>query len=339
MNIQQSIAHLVDGLDLTQAEAHRIMDQIMSGEATDAQIGAYLTALRIKGETVEEIAGSALAMREKALQVKADGVVVDTCGTGGDGSGTFNISTTAAFVVAASGVNVAKHGNRSISSKSGSADVLKALGVNIEAGPEIVERCIAVANIGFIFAPKHHGAMRHVMGPRRELAMRTIFNLLGPLTNPANAPFQIIGVFDGALTEPMALVLGRMGSKRALVVHGSDGLDEITTTGPTRVAELDKNGRVSSYVIEPEQFGLPRAESKDLKGGEAGDNAKITLSVLGGEKGPQRDIVALNAGAGLCVAGMARDIGSGLEMACGLIDSGKAMEKLSLLVKTSNQPV
>ncbi|MBF0454639.1 MAG: anthranilate phosphoribosyltransferase [Magnetococcales bacterium] len=337
MNIQQAITRLIDGRDLTQEEARRVMDRIMSGECTDAQIGAYLTALRMKGETVEEIAGSALTMREKSLKVKADGVVVDTCGTGGDGLGTFNISTTVAFVVAASGVNVAKHGNRSISSKSGSADVLKALGVNIDADLAVVERCIAEAQIGFIFAPKHHGAMRHVMAARKELAMRTIFNLLGPMTNPAGAPFQLIGVYDGALTAPMAQVLGRLGSKHALVVHGSDGLDEITTTGPTRVAELDRSGNVTSYVIEPEQFGLPRASLDDLKGGDADENAQITQSILSGGLGPRRDIVTLNAGAALCVSGITADINSGLKLACELIDSGKALARLDHLIRLSNE--
>jgi anthranilate phosphoribosyltransferase len=336
MNIQTAIANLVNGQNIEQEDARMIMDQIMSGDTTDAQIGAYLTALRIKGETVEEIAGSAMAMREKALHVKADGVVIDTCGTGGDGSGTFNISTTVAFVVAAGNVNVAKHGNRSISSKSGSADVLKSLGVNIDADLQVVERCIAEANIGFIFAPKHHGAMRHVMGPRKELAMRTVFNLLGPLTNPAGAPFQLIGVYDGDLTEPMAQVLGRLGSKHALVVHGSDGLDEITTTGPTKISELDRDGNVASYAIEPEQFGLKRTTMQNLKGGDAEDNAKITKAILNGEKGPHRDIVTLNAGAALCVAGSAHDIGSGVELACDLIDSGKAIARLDELIRISN---
>ncbi|MBF0194357.1 MAG: anthranilate phosphoribosyltransferase [Magnetococcales bacterium] len=336
MNIQKAIANLVDGINLTQDEARDIMDLIMSGKATDAQIGAYLVALRIKGETVEEIAGSAMAMRQKALHVKAQGTVIDTCGTGGDGSGTFNISTTVALVVASGGINVAKHGNRSISSKSGSADLLTALGVNINAELEIVERCIEEANIGFIFAPRHHGAMRHVMGPRTELAMRTIFNLLGPLTNPAGAPHQLIGVYDGDLTTPMAQVLGRLGSKHALVVHGSDGLDEITTTGPTKVAELDRSGNVATYEIEPEQFGLPRAKAEDLKGGDAEQNAKITRAILAGEKGPHRDIVTLNAGAALCVAGVAPDIGEGQKQACELIDSNKAADRLAKLVEVSN---
>ncbi|MBF0358036.1 MAG: anthranilate phosphoribosyltransferase [Magnetococcales bacterium] len=339
MNIQTAIALLVDGRDLAQEEAHRIMDRIMSGNATDAQIGAYLTALRMKGETVDEIAGSAIAMREKALHVKADGIVVDTCGTGGDSSGTFNISTTAAFVVAAGNVNVAKHGNRSISSKSGSADLLAALGININAELAVVERCIAQANIGFIFAPKHHSAMRHVMKPRTDIAMRTIFNLLGPLTNPAGALNQLIGVYDGNLTATLANVLARLGSKHALVVHGSDGLDEITTTGPTRVAELNTNGHVISYVIEPEQFGLPRATAESLKGGDAGFNAEITRAILAGEKGPRRDIVTLNAGAALFVAGITPDIGSGQQLACELIDTGKAQDRLATLVRMSNQPV
>ncbi len=337
MTIQEALAHLVAGRNLSQEQARSVMEAIMSGNTTDAQIGAYITALRIKGETVEEIAGSAQAMREKALPVRAPGKwVVDTCGTGGDASGTFNISTTAAFAVAAGGVTVAKHGNRSISSKCGSADLLKALGVNIDADSALVEQCLAEAGIGFLFAPRHHGAMRHALGPRKELAMRTVFNLLGPLTNPAGAPNQLIGVYDKAWTEPLARVLGRLGSKHALVVHGADGLDEITTTTSTRISELRDDGSIANYTVEPEQFGLKRARPEELLGGDIETNAAISRAVLAGEKGPHRDIVLLNAGAALCVAGAAPDIGSGLELAAENIDNGAAQEKLAALVAITN---
>ncbi|MBF0371125.1 MAG: anthranilate phosphoribosyltransferase [Magnetococcales bacterium] len=335
MNIQQAIAQLITNKNLEQEEAREVMEQIMSGGATDAQIGAYLIALRMKGENVAEIAGSAQAMRDKALRVNAPGTVVDTCGTGGDGSGTFNISTTAAFAVAACGVTVAKHGNRSISSKSGSADLLKSLGVNIDAPPEVVEKCLEKAGIGFLFAPKHHGAMRHALGPRKELGLRTIFNLLGPLTNPAAAPHQLIGVYDGRWTEPLARVLGRLGSKRALVVHGSDGLDEITTTGPTRVTTLD-NGEITTTTIEPEQFGLTRVTPEALLGGDPEENAAITRGILEGREGPQRDIVALNAGAALFAVGAAPDIGVGVALATSALAEGRGKERLDLLVEHSN---
>ena len=337
MTIQEAIAQLVAGQDLTQEQARSVMGAIMSGQTTDAQIGAYLTALRIKGETVAEIAGSAEAMREKALRVAVPpGVpVVDTCGTGGDGSGTFNISTTAAFVVAACGVTVAKHGNRSISSRCGSADLLMGLGVNIDADTALVARCLETAGIGFLFAPRHHGAMRHALGPRKELAMRTVFNLLGPLTNPAGAPNQLIGVYDPDWTEPMARVLGRLGSRCALVVHGADGLDEITTTGATRVSALGEDGEVTTYTVTPEQFGLERAQPEALRGGDVTDNVAITRAVLGGEPGARRDIVVLNAGAALYVAGAAVDIKTGVTLAAAALDSGAAQRKLELLVAVS----
>ncbi|MBF0154370.1 MAG: anthranilate phosphoribosyltransferase [Magnetococcales bacterium] len=336
MNIQEAIARIVTRGDLTQEEARQVMDRIMSGKATDAQIGSYLTALRMKGETVEEIAGSAQAMRQKAVTVRAPGRVVDTCGTGGDASGTFNISTTVSFVVAACGVTVAKHGNRSISSKSGSADVLKALGINIETDVPTVEKCLAEVGMGFLFAPRHHGAMRHALGPRQEIAMRTLFNLLGPLTNPAGAPCQLIGVFDGAWVEPLARVLGRLGSRRALVVHGSDGLDEITLTGPTQVAELSPDQSVRTYEITPEQFGLPTASPVSLRGGDAETNAAITRAVLAGESGPRRDIVVLNAAAALYIADHAADIAQGVKAAQAAIDGGLAQEKWQHLVRVSN---
>ena len=354
MNIQEAIAKIVGSQTLTeqshlsQMEAQQVMEQIMSGQATAAQIGAYLVALRMKGETIDEIAGSAQVMRAKALSVSAPGIVVDTCGTGGDASGTFNISTTAAFVVAACGVTVAKHGNRSISSKSGSADVLKALGVNIEADIAVVQRCLEAVGIGFLFAPRHHSAMRHVAGPRQELALRTLFNLLGPLTNPARAPFQLVGVYAADRVEALAHVLGRLGAQHAMVVHGFDGLDEITTTSKTQVAEFIKPDRVIQHTIEPEQFGLQRATLADLQGGDAETNAAISRRVLAGEKGPHRDIVLLNAGAALsllptCLSPDETDrldiverIGRGITLATTAIDSGKARSCLDHLIAVSN---
>lgn len=337
MNIQDAIKRVIERQDLKQEQARIVMEQIMSGLATDAQIGSYVTALRMKGETVDEIAGSAQAMRDKALMVSAPGTVVDTCGTGGDSSGTFNISTTAAFVVAAHGITVAKHGNRSISSNCGSADVLKALGVCIDAKLPVVERCLKDVGIGFLFAPQHHGAMRHAAGPRKEMGIRTLFNLLGPLTNPASAPYQLVGVFDEVWVEPLAYVLARLGVKRALVVHGMDGLDEITTTNRTRVAELKENGGVVTYMVEPEQFGLQRASLDDLRGGDVELNATITRNVLAGEKGAKRDIVVLNAGAAITVARGAENISQGIEIAQTVIDDGRALRCLEQLIEVSNQ--
>ncbi|MBF0625935.1 MAG: anthranilate phosphoribosyltransferase [Magnetococcales bacterium] len=336
MNIQEAIARVVTGVDLTQEQARQVMDLVMSGGATEAQIGAYLTAMRMKGESVEEIAGSAQAMRDKALRVQAPGLVVDTCGTGGDGSGTFNISTVTALVAAACGLTVAKHGNRSITSRSGSADLLKALGVNIEAPLATVERCLAGAGIGFLFAPRHHGAMKYAMGPRQQIGIRTLFNLLGPLTNPAGAPHQLLGVFDGAWTAPLAQVLGRLGSRRAMVVHGSDGLDEITLTGPTQVAELHADGAVTTAILQPEMFGLSPCSRDALRGGDAQENAVITRAILAGERGPRRDIVLLNAGAVLHIAGRAEGIGAGIREAAAAIDDGRAREVLERLVRLSN---
>lgn len=335
MTIQEAIAKLIDGQNLTRVEMTGVMNQIMSGEATDAQIGAFLIALRIKGESVDEIVGAAAVMREKATPIQTKHrVIVDTCGTGGDHSGTFNISTTAAFVVAGAGLCVAKHGNRAATSQSGSADVLKALGVQVEASPEVISRCLDEVGIGFLFAVSLHGAMKYAIGPRREVGVRTIFNALGPLTNPAGAKRQVIGVYSAALTETLATVLGNLGSEHVFVVHGSDGLDEMTLTGPTRVSEL-KDGVVSSYDVSPGDFGLTKAQASDLQGGDADANAKMTLAILNGEKGPKRDIVLLNAAAAIVAGGKANDLAQGIQVAAAVVDSGKALEKLEGLKKVS----
>ena len=337
MNIQEAIAKVIEGADLSRGEMTDVMNQIMSGEATDAQIGAFLIALRVKGECVDEIAGAASVMREKATPiVTRHDVIVDTCGTGGDHSGTFNISTTAAFVAAGAGLCVAKHGNRSVTSQSGSADVLSALGVNIEASPETVGRCLDDVGIGFLFAISLHGAMKYAIGPRREIGARTIFNALGPLSNPAGATRQVVGVYSAALTETLAGVLGTLGAERAFVVHGSDGLDEMTLTGPTRVSEL-KNGSVSTYRVSPGDFGLAQASADALKGGDADYNAEITRSILNGEEGPRRDIVLLNAAAAIVAGDKARDLNEGVQVAAEVIDSGKALEKLEGLVAASRE--
>ena len=337
MNIQEAIAKVIEGEDLSRGEMTDVMNQIMSGEATDAQIGAFLIALRVKGECVDEIAGAASVMREKATPIATrHDVIVDTCGTGGDHSGTFNISTTAAFVAAGAGLCVAKHGNRSVTSQSGSADVLSALGVNIEASPETVGRCLDDVGIGFLFAISLHGAMKYAIGPRREIGARTIFNALGPLSNPAGATRQVVGVYSAALTETLAGVLGTLGTERAFVVHGSDGLDEMTLTGPTRVSEL-KNGSVSTYRVSPGDFGLAQAPADALKGGDADYNAEITRSILNGEEGPRRDIVLLNAAAAIVAGDKARDLNEGVQVAAEVIDSGKALEKLEGLVAASRE--
>ena len=337
MNIQEAIAKVIEGEDLSRGEMADAMNQIMSGEATDAQIGAFLIALRVKGERVDEIAGAASVMREKATPIvtKHD-VIVDTCGTGGDHSGTFNISTTAAFVAAGAGLCVAKHGNRAATSQSGSADVLGALGVNIEASPETVSRCLDDVGIGFLFAISLHGAMKYAIGPRREIGARTIFNALGPLSNPAGATRQVVGVYSAALTETLAGVLATLGAERAFVVHGSDGLDEMTLTGPTRVSEL-RNGSVSTYRVSPGDFGLAQATAGALKGGDADYNAEITRSILNGEEGPRRDIVLLNAAAAIVAGDKARDFNEGVQVAAEVIDSGKALEKLEGLVAASRE--
>ncbi len=334
--IQEAIAKLIEKKDLTQEEAEAVMNQMMEGKATDAQIGGFLIALRIKGETIDEIAACARVMREKASTInpKVD-MLVDTCGTGGDKSGTFNISTTAAFVVSGAGVAVAKHGNKSVSSKCGSADVLKQLGVNIELSPEEVEKCIESVGIGFMFAPLFHGAMKYAIGPRKELATRTVFNVLGPLTNPANAKAQIMGVFDEKLTEPLAEVLGKLGSKHAFVVHGN-GLDEITIEAATKVSEF-KDGHVMTYEIKPTDFGMKLGSLDEVKCSSLEENAKALTDVLKGEKGAKRDIVLLNAAAAIVAAGKSDNLKDGIKLAEESIDSGKAMEKLEKLKEFTNK--
>ncbi|MBU0943895.1 MAG: anthranilate phosphoribosyltransferase [Proteobacteria bacterium] len=343
MDIRQAIGKVVLQQDLSEEEMVEVMNEIMGGEATPAQIGSFITGLRMKGETVEEITGAVRVMREKAtaidsgVDVTRGGILVDTCGTGGDGSGTFNVSTTTAFVVAGAGIPVAKHGNRSVSSHCGSADVLEAAGVSLNLSPEEVGNCIREIGIGFLFAPALHGAMKHAIGPRREIGIRTIFNILGPLTNPAGANVQVLGVFDRKLIEPMAKVLGKLGSKRALVVHGEGNLDELTTTGETHIADLDK-GRVTSYSVTPEEVGLSRANIDALKGGEtAEESARQLRGVLAGEKGAKRDMVLLNSGAALMAAGLCADLRTGVIQAAEIIDSGKALEKLNSLVTFSSK--
>ncbi|MFA6109909.1 MAG: anthranilate phosphoribosyltransferase [Candidatus Latescibacterota bacterium] len=335
MTIQQAIQSLIDGRDLGRQEAREVMDQIMSGEATPAQIGAFLVALRCKGETVAEIAGCAEVMREKATRVRTRrSDVVDTCGTGGDGSGTFNISTTVAFVAAGAGLCVAKHGNRAMSSRCGSADVLQALGVNTEASPEVVGRCLDEVGIGFLFAPLLHGAMKHAVGPRREIGTRTVFNVLGPLTNPAGARRQLVGVYAAGLTDTLAGVLRELGTERAFVVHGSDGLDEITVTGPTRISVL-RDGKVTTGTVEPREFGLAIAPGESLKGGTPEENAAILTAVLEGEPGPRREVVLLNAAAAVVAGGRADTLAEGLERARESVDSGAALHALQQLRRAS----
>lgn len=336
MNIREAIANLIEGIDLTESEAVSVMNQIMTGEATPTQVASFLTALRMKGETVQEITGAARVMREKADHVRVDSnCILDTCGTGGDQMETFNISTSVAFVVAGAGVTVAKHGNRSVSSRSGSADVLSALGVNIEIPKEKVEQCLAKVGMGFLFAPLLHQAMKYAVTPRREIGIRTIFNLLGPLTNPANATHQLIGIYDGELTEPIAMVLNNLGTRRAMVVHGEEGLDEISLCGPTKVSELRDN-QVTTHSIAPEDLGLKCCQLDDLHGGTPEECAAILRGILQGEKGPKRDVVLLNSGAALFTSGVADSISQGMELAAESIDSGKAQGKLNLLIQVSN---
>jgi anthranilate phosphoribosyltransferase len=334
-DLRAAVAKLATGASLTEEEAADTFERVMSGAATPAQIGALLMALRLRGETVDEIAGAARAMRARAIPVRAPEDAVDTCGTGGDAKGTYNISTCAAFVVAGAGVPVAKHGNRSVSSRSGSADVLDALGVAIDATPETIERCLSGCGIGFMFAPSHHPAMREVAQVRSELGIRTIFNLLGPLANPAGTKYQVVGVFGEEWVEAVAHVLGRLGVARAWVVHGADGLDELTTTGISEVAVLDA-GCVSTFKISPRNAGLPEAKLADLTGGDAQENAAHIRAVLGGNKGPFRDIVLLNAAAALLVAGKAASLREGVALASESIDSGKAMGVLDALIKLSH---
>lgn len=333
--IKEALSKIVSKKDLTMAEAREVMSEIMRGEATQAQIGAFLTALRMKGETVDEIGGCAQAMRESAIAVKPKrNQLVDTCGTGGDGKGTFNISTTAAFVAAGAGLAVAKHGNRSVSSKCGSADLLQALGVNLELTPEQVAKCIDEVGIGFLFAPKLHPAMRYALAPRQEIGLRTIFNILGPLSNPAQAKRQLLGVYHSDLTELMAEVLRALGAEHAFVVHGADGLDELSVTGQNKISRLH-NDRIETYYIDPQDLGLPRAKLSDLGGGTAEDNVIITKALLKGECGSRRDIVLLNAAAVLIAGGRASSFSGGLALAAEAIDNGNAQQKLHQLVEFS----
>lgn len=344
--ITEAVRAMVDRRDLTRIEAAAAMEAIMSGAATNAQIAAFLTALRMKGETVEELIGFAQVMRQKAVRVRTHGhgmaaltgtdreMLIDTAGTGGDASGSFNVSTATAFVVAGAGLRVAKHGNRSVSSLCGSADVVETLGINLELTPTQVGRCVDEVGIGFLYAPLLHTAMKHVMAARREMGIRTVFNMLGPLTNPAGANAQVIGVYAAALTEPLARVLAELGTHRAFVVHGADGLDEISNTGENRIAEV-REGLVRTFALSPQDFGLPRAAIADLQGGDREQNAQIIRAILDGEPGPRRDIVLMNATAALVVGGKARDLKEGVQVAARAIDSGAARERLERLVALS----
>ncbi|MDP6290243.1 MAG: anthranilate phosphoribosyltransferase [Arenicellales bacterium] len=337
MDIQSAIKWVTERQDLTAEEMRGVMQVIMSGDATPAQIGGFLIGLRMKGETIDEIAAAAGVMRDLATRVEVDlPHLVDTAGTGGDGSNTFNISTAAAIVAAAAGAKVAKHGNRSISSRSGSADLLEAAGARIDLDAEQVAHCIRDVGVGFMFAPQHHGAMRFAIGPRRELGMRTLFNVLGPLTNPAGAPNQLMGVFSADLVEPMAQVLGKLGSNHVLVVHAEDGMDEISICGPTHVAEL-KEGEVTTYTITPEQFGFSPASMDSLVADSAEGSLGIVHGLFTNDQGPARDIVALNAGAAIYVAGLADTLGAGVAKASEVIASGDAAVKLEQFVASTQQ--
>ncbi len=346
--ITEAVRALVEKKDLTRIEAAAAMEAIMSGAATNAQIAAFLTALRMKGETVEELIGFAQVMRQKAVRVRTHGdevaaltgtdheMLIDTCGTRGDAAGTFNISTATAFVVTGAGLKVAKHGNRSVSSLCGSADVVETLGIDIELSPGKVARCIDEVGIGFLYAPLLHTAMKHVMAARREMGIRTVFNMLGPLTNPANANAQVIGVYSAALPEPLARVLAELGTIRAFVVHGADGLDEISNTGESRVSEV-REGVVRSYTVRPEDFGMPRTTMRELQGGDREEHAQLIRQILRGEGGPKRDIVLMNAGAALVAAGKAKDFREGVALSANSIDSGSARAKLEGLIALSRK--
>lgn len=334
-DLKSLIAQVATGAALTREEAAEVFASMMSGEATPSQMGGLLMALRVRGETIDEITGAVTAMRAKMLRVQAPPQAIDVVGTGGDASGSYNISTCAAFIVAGSGVPVAKHGNRALSSRSGAADVLGALRVRIDLPPDRIAACIREANIGFMFAPAHHPAMKHVGPTRVELGTRTIFNLLGPLSNPAGVRRQMVGVFSRQWVEPLAHVLKNLGSERAFVVHGSDGLDEITTSGPTAVASLD-NGTIRTFEITPEEVGLERVEPQALRGGDAATNAAALRAVLEGKKGPLRDITVLNAAAALVVAGKAKDLQSGVALAAQTVDTGEAEACLDRLIAVSN---
>ncbi|MDO8751796.1 MAG: anthranilate phosphoribosyltransferase [Dehalococcoidia bacterium] len=334
--IREAIDKIVRGKDLTTEEAAQVMTEIMEGQATHAQIAAFVTALRIKGESAEEITGMATVMREKSLKVVTDGFLVDTCGTGGDGHNTMNVSTAAAIVAAAAGVKIAKHGNRAASSACGSADILEANGVKIDLSPEGVKRCIDEVGMGFMFAQVFHPAMRHAAVPRREIGIRTVFNILGPLTNPAGAHAQLLGVADPGLGEKMANALGKLGTQRAMVVHGMEGMDEISISGPTRIWEL-ADGKVRTHTITPEEVGLPSAPLDSIKGGTLEHHKEMFLSVLNGVPGPAQDVVALNAAAALVLGGKARDLKDGIALAKKAIASGAARKKLADLASLSQK--
>ncbi len=349
--IRECISKVVIGEDLTETEMKTAMDEIMTGAATPAQIGAFITALRLKGETVDEITGAARTMREKAIKINVnnhivnldrdeinveDETILDIVGTGGDGTRTFNVSTTTAFVAAGAGVKVAKHGNRAVSSMCGSADVLENLGVKLDVTSTDVERCIKEIGIGFLYAPLFHSAMKYAAGPRREIGIRTIFNLLGPVTNPAGASVQVLGVYDQDLTDKIALVLERLGTKEAYVVCGEGTFDELSICGPTKVSHL-KHGEVKTFQVTPEEFGFKRATLQDIVGGNAKENANIVRNILDGEKGPKREMVLLNAAAAFVVAGLCDDFKKGIEIARGSIDSGMARNKLDQLVEFTTQ--
>lgn len=333
MDLPQAIRAMTERRDLSAADMESVMRAIMTGQATPAQIGGFLIGLRMKGETVEEIAAAAQVMRELAAKVQVSGAhVVDTCGTGGDGASTFNISTASALVTAAAGAKVAKHGNRSVSSSSGSADVLEAAGVNLDLSPEQVARCVEEIGVGFLFAPRHHSAMKHAIGPRKEMGVRTLFNLLGPLTNPAAAPNQVLGVFSSDWVEPLAHVLQRLGSRHVLVVHAEDGLDEISIGAPTQVAEL-KNGEITDYCIEPEFYGMDRSDVSTLAVKDAEASLAMIRGVLDDQAGPARDIVCLNAGAAIYAADLVDSLEEGVRRASEVIASGAARAKLEELVR------
>jgi anthranilate phosphoribosyltransferase len=349
--IKETIAKVVKGNDLKEKEMEGIMGEILTGKATPVQIGSFITALRMKGETIDEITGAARSMRARAMKMHLnnnflnidrdeinieDETILDTCGTGGDVTNTFNVSTTAALVVAGGGIKVAKHGHRAVSSHCGSADVLEALDLNLDISRSDVERCVQEVGIGFLYAPLFYGAMKYPAGPRQEIGIRTIFNLLGPLTNPAGATAQILGVYDADLTEKMAYVLKRLGTREAFVVCGEGTFDEISICGPTRISHL-KDGKITTFNITPEEYGLNRAKPEGIRGGNARENARIIRDILEGRKGQKRDIVLLNAAAGFVVAGFDRDLKEGIERARDVIDSGRAKEKLDALISFTKQ--
>jgi anthranilate phosphoribosyltransferase len=338
-SVAGAIARVAGGGSLSEAEAELVMGIVMDGEATPAQISALVVGMRMKGETVDEIVGFARAMRERATVVRPSVTgYIDTCGTGGDGLHTFNISTTTAFVVAGAGVPVAKHGNRAVSSAAGSADVLEALGVDVSIGPADMARCVEECGVGFLFAQALHASMRHAGGPRREIGIRTVFNILGPLTNPAGATRQLLGVYDARLAPVMAEVAGRLGAERVLVVHGHPGMDEVSASGASVISEFDAGvGRVRTFEVTPEQVGIARGTLADIAGGDAAENARIVRSVLGGEHGPRRDVVLMNAAAALLAAGKAADLAEGVSLARESIDSGRALSALDSLVAVSQR--